>query len=40
MTNVFPGVEVPRGHWGFKNNPAHAKKYLNERCPLGRFGKG
>ena len=22
-----------------KNNPEHAKKYLKERCPLGRFGE-
>ncbi len=42
MTAVFPGVVATKGgHWEkiLKTNPAHAKKYLNERCPLGRFGK-
>ena len=42
MTAVFPGVVVTKGgHWEkiLKTNPKHAKKYLKERCPLGRFGK-
>ena len=42
MTAVFPGVVATKGgHWEkiLKTNPAHAKKYLDERCPLGRFGK-
>jgi NAD(P)-dependent dehydrogenase (short-subunit alcohol dehydrogenase family) len=42
MTAVFPGVVVTKGgHWEhvIKTNPEHAKSYLNERCPLGRFGE-
>ncbi|WP_320675737.1 SDR family oxidoreductase [Prochlorococcus sp. MIT 1300] len=42
MTAVYPGVIVtPGGHWDsiLKENPDHAKKYIEERCPLGRFGK-
>jgi NAD(P)-dependent dehydrogenase (short-subunit alcohol dehydrogenase family) len=42
MSAVFPGVVATKGgHWEkiLKSNPAHAKKYLKERCPLGRFGK-
>ena len=41
MSAVFPGVVVTKGgHWEkiLKNNPTHARKYLKERCPLGRFG--
>ena len=41
MTAVYPGVIItPGGHWDviLNNNPEHAKKYINERCPLGRFG--
>ena len=42
MSAVFPGVVLTKGgHWEkiLKNNPSHAKKYLKERCPLGRFGE-
>jgi len=42
MSAVFPGVVVTKGgHWEkiIKTNPGHAKKYLKERCPLGRFGE-
>jgi len=42
MTAVFPGVVVTKGgHWEqvIKTNPEHAQRYLNERCPLGRFGE-
>lgn len=42
MSAVFPGVVVTKGgHWEkiLKTNPSIAKKYLNERCPLKRFGK-
>lgn len=42
MTAVFPGVVVTKGgHWEhvLKTNPEHAEKYLQERCPLGRFGE-
>jgi 3-oxoacyl-[acyl-carrier protein] reductase len=42
MSAVFPGVVVTKGgHWEkiLKNSPGHAKKYLKERCPLGRFGE-
>lgn len=42
MSALFPGVVVTKGgHWDkiLKTNPKHAKKYLNERCPLGRFGE-
>jgi 3-oxoacyl-[acyl-carrier protein] reductase len=42
MTAIFPGVVVTKGgHWEkiLKTNPKHAKKYLKERCPLGRFGE-
>tara|TARA_Y100000816_G_C26058000_1_gene555344 strand:+ start:395 stop:1183 length:789 start_codon:yes stop_codon:yes gene_type:complete len=41
MTAVYPGViKTIGGHWEkvLKENPQHAKKYLAERCPLGRFG--
>lgn len=41
MTAVAPGiVYTEKGHWTkmIKKNPKHAKKYLNERVPLGRFG--
>lgn len=42
MTAVFPGVVVTKGgHWEhvLKTNPEHAQRYLQERCPLGRFGE-
>jgi NAD(P)-dependent dehydrogenase (short-subunit alcohol dehydrogenase family) len=42
MTAVFPGVVITKGgHWEavLANNPSHAQKYLDERCPLGRFGE-
>ena len=42
MTALFPGVVITKGgHWEhvLKTNPDHAKKYLDERCPLGRFGE-
>ena len=42
MSAVLPGAVVTEGgHWEtvLKENPAHAEKYLKERCPLGRFGK-
>lgn len=38
---VLPGVvKTKNGHWSkvMKTNPSRAKKYLKERCPLGRFG--
>ena len=41
MTAVFPGVVVTKGgHWEkvLEEDPDRAKKYLEERCPLGRFG--
>jgi 3-oxoacyl-[acyl-carrier protein] reductase len=42
MSALFPGVVATKGgHWDkiLKTNPSHAKKYLSERCPLGRFGR-
>lgn len=42
MVAVFPGVVVTKGgHWEhvLATNPEHAKRYLQERCPLGRFGE-
>ena len=42
MTAVFPGVVLTEGgHWDkvLKEDPERAKKYLDEKCPLGRFGK-
>ena len=42
MSAVFPGVVLTEGgHWEqvLRENPDHATKYLNERCPLGRFGQ-
>ncbi len=42
MSAVFPGVVLTKGgHWEkvLETNPDHAKKYLAERCPLGRFGE-
>jgi 3-oxoacyl-[acyl-carrier protein] reductase len=42
MTAIFPGVVATKGgHWErvLRENPAHAEKYLKERCPLGRFGE-
>ncbi|MDC0059761.1 SDR family oxidoreductase [Pelagibacteraceae bacterium] len=41
MTAVAPGIVWTKtGHWAkaLKKNPKHAKKYLRERTPLGRFG--
>ena len=41
MSAVFPGViRTEGGHWDkiMKVNPDRASQYLNERCPLGRFG--
>ena len=41
MTAVFPGVVATKGgHWDqiLQKDPDRAKKYLGERCPLGRFG--
>jgi len=41
MSAVYPGVIATKdGHWDhvLRDNPAHAEKYLRERCPLGRFG--
>ena len=41
MTAVAPGIVITeKGHWSkiLKTNPRHAKKYLKERVPLGRFG--
>ena len=41
MSAVFPGVVATKGgHWDeiIHNDPERAKKYLSERCPLGRFG--
>lgn len=42
MTAVFPGVVVTKGgHWEkvLQEDPDRAKKYLEDRCPLGRFGE-
>lgn len=42
MSAVLPGVVLTEdGHWDkvLRERPAHAKKYLTERCPLGRFGQ-
>lgn len=42
MSAVFPGVVATKGgHWEkiLRENPAHAEKYLAERCPLRRFGE-
>jgi 3-oxoacyl-[acyl-carrier protein] reductase len=41
MTAVAPGIVLTKGgHWDkiLKTNIKHAKKYLSERTPLGRFG--
>lgn len=41
MSAIFPGVVLTEGgHWErvLKENPEHARTYLKERCPLGRFG--
>lgn len=41
MTAVAPGIVITeKGHWNkiLKKDPKHAKKYLKERVPLGRFG--
>lgn len=42
MSALLPGVVLTEGgHWDkvLKERPKHARKYLAERCPLGRFGK-
>jgi len=42
MSAVLPGVVITEGgYWDtvLKERPEHAKKYLAERCPLGRFGQ-
>ena len=42
MTAIAPGVVVTEGgHWEkiLKENPEHAKKYLDERVPLKRSGE-
>ena len=42
MSAIFPGVVLTSGgHWDkvLKTRPKHAKKYLQERAPLGRFGR-
>jgi NAD(P)-dependent dehydrogenase (short-subunit alcohol dehydrogenase family) len=42
MTAVFPGVVVTEGgHWEkiLEDDPERAAKYLEDRCPLGRFGE-
>lgn len=42
MTAVFPGVILTEGgYWDqvLAERPEHAEKYLQERSPLGRFGK-
>ncbi len=42
MSSVLPGVIITEGgHWDkvMQERPEHAEKYLEERCPLGRFGK-
>ncbi|MGV8108360.1 SDR family NAD(P)-dependent oxidoreductase [Methanospirillum sp.] len=42
MTSVLPGVILTEGgHWDkvLQERPEHAERYLEERCPLGRFGK-
>ena len=42
MSAVLPGaVMTEGGHWEkeMKEKPERVKKYLEERCPLGRFGK-
>jgi 3-oxoacyl-[acyl-carrier protein] reductase len=41
MSAIYPGVvQTEGGHWDsvLKTNPSHAKKYLEERTPLKRFG--
>jgi 3-oxoacyl-[acyl-carrier protein] reductase len=41
MSAVFPGVVITEGgHWDrkLKADPEHARRYLAERCPIGRFG--
>ncbi|MBI3252526.1 MAG: SDR family oxidoreductase [Candidatus Omnitrophica bacterium] len=41
MSAVLPGaVFTEGGYWdkAVRERPAHVKKYLSERCPLGRFG--
>ncbi len=42
MSAVLPGVVLTEeGHWAtaLKERPEHAKKYLKDRCTLGRFGR-
>jgi len=41
ITALLPGaVYTESGHWALKaeESPEHVKKYLQERCPLGKFG--
>lgn len=41
MSAVLPGIILTEtGHWQniLKKNPDHYRKYVNERCPLGRLG--
>lgn len=42
ISAILPGAVLTEGgHWdkASKERPEHVKKYLAERCPLGRFGK-
>ena len=42
MSALMPGVVLTEeGYWNdiLKENPQHAEKYLQERCPLGRLGE-
>ncbi len=42
MSALLPGAIFTKGgYWDevMKENPEHAKKYLAERCPLGKFGE-
>jgi len=42
MSAVLPGVIITEsGHWGgkYKEDSEHAKAYLQDRCPIGRFGQ-
>ena len=41
MTALAPGIVLTeKGHWKkiLKKNPSHARNYLKNRVPLGRFG--
>lgn len=42
MSAVLPGVVITEdGHWGgkYSEDSEHAQNYINDRCPVGRFGK-